>query len=86
MEAEGWLRSAVAMQPIFPAAHRLLAAFVGRTRGDYEAAVHHRQLAKEARALLRRSGRRVGPEERQTFERPALRRAGTRSEPTEDPS
>lgn len=72
VEAERWLRSAVALQPIFPAAHRLLAAFVGRTRGDYEAAVHHRQLAKEARGLLRRSGRRVGPEERQTFERRAV--------------
>lgn len=72
-EAERWLRSAVALQPIFPAAHRLLAAFLGRVRGDYAAAVHHRRLAKEARALLRHPRASIGPEQHRSFE---LRAAG----------
>ena len=67
-EAERWLRSAVALQPIFPAAHRLLAAFLGRVRSDFEAAVHHRRLAKESRALLRRPRAGIGPEVRRLFE------------------
>ena len=67
-EAERWLRSAVAQQPVFPAAHRLLAAFLGKVRGDYAAAVHHRRLAKEAQALIRRPRAGVSPEERRTFE------------------
>ncbi len=67
-EAERWLRSALALQPIFPAAHRLLAAFLGRVRGDFEAAVHHRRLAKESRTLLRRGRAGIGPEEQRSFQ------------------
>ena len=63
-DAEQFLRSAVALQPVFPAAHRLLAAFLGRVRGDFAAAVTHRRLAKESRDLLRRARTGVGPKER----------------------
>ena len=53
--AERFLRSAVARQPVFPVAHRILAAFLARERGDYAAAVQHRRLAKESRDMLRRA-------------------------------
>ena len=67
-EAERFLRSAVELQPVFPAAQRMLGAFLGRIRGDLSAAIHHRSMAIESRNLLRQVRAGVGPEGRHPLE------------------
>jgi tetratricopeptide (TPR) repeat protein len=67
-EAERFLRTAVAQEPLFPAGQRLLAVFLFRVRGDLAAAVEHRRLAIEGRRLLRDWRAGIRPEDRHVVE------------------
>ena len=51
--AEAYLRSAVAMNPVFPAGHRMLASFLQNEKCDWASAMEHRRLAMESRKRLR---------------------------------
>ena len=67
-EAETFLRTAVAQQPIFPVGHRLLARFLERVRGELPAALEHRRLAAESRKVIQRARAGVMPEHRHRLE------------------
>ena len=51
--AEAYLRSALALNPMFPAAHRLLARFLEVRKGDPREVWDHRRLAAESRIRIR---------------------------------
>ena len=67
-EAEQFLRSAVALQPVFPSGHRMLARFLTRVRGDVAAALEHSRLAAASRKVLQQAGAGVLPEDRHVAE------------------
>ena len=46
------LRRAVAINPVYPAAHRTLASFFLKERGDWDAHEYHRRLAREAKQRI----------------------------------
>jgi len=60
--AEGFLRSAVALNPVFPAGHRLLATFLERVTRDPQAAAEHRRLAAESRTRIQQWQAGIRPE------------------------
>ena len=60
-EAEAFLRTAVAQQPVFPAAHRVLASYLDRVKGDVVASWDHRRLAVESQKLIRQSRAGIRP-------------------------
>ena len=67
-DAERYLRGAVQQEPVFPAGHRMLAAFLSRVRGDLAGAVEHRRLASESRRLLRQWRAGVRPDGKHVVE------------------
>jgi len=52
-EAEAFLRTAVRQEPVFPAGHRVLAAYLAGVHRDLPGAIEHRRLAAESRRLMR---------------------------------
>lgn len=90
-EAEAFLRTAVAQQPVFPAAHRLLVSFLERVKGDVVAAWDHRRLASESRKLIRQRRAGIRPTGKHLLEvraglgkpEPGLPRASFTAKPAE---
>jgi tetratricopeptide (TPR) repeat protein len=76
--AERFLRSAIAVQPVFPAGQRVLGLFLARVRRDLSASLAHRRLADEARRLVRRVRSGAAPEDRHALEIESLAAAGPR--------
>jgi predicted AlkP superfamily phosphohydrolase/phosphomutase/tetratricopeptide (TPR) repeat protein len=81
VEAERFLRSAIAVQPIFPAGQRVLGQFLARVRGDLSASVAHRRLADEARRLVRKVRSGAVPADRHALEIETLPGAGPQPVP-----
>jgi predicted AlkP superfamily phosphohydrolase/phosphomutase/tetratricopeptide (TPR) repeat protein len=77
-EGERFLRSAVTLQPIYPAAQRLLASFLSRVRGDLAGSLEHSRLAVVSQKILRQARAGVVPAGRHVAE---LRKALGRAEP-----
>ena len=67
-DAERLLRSAVALEPVFPAAQRMLARFLGRVRGDVAGSLEHSRLAAEGRKVIRQARAGVLPADRHISE------------------
>jgi predicted AlkP superfamily phosphohydrolase/phosphomutase/tetratricopeptide (TPR) repeat protein len=67
-EAEAFLRTAVQQEPVFPAGHRVLAAYFAQARGDVAAALEHRRLASESRRLLKQWRAGIRPTDRHMAE------------------
>lgn len=80
--AEGYLRSAVAINPVFPAGHRMLASFLQNQKRDPAAALEHRRLAMESRKRLRQW--RAGIRPAASGEHPAEFRAAFGKKPESD--
>ena len=79
-DAETFMRTAVAQQPLFPAGHRLLARFLERVRGDVAGAIEHRRLAAESRKLILQMRSQAAPEGRHRLE---IRQSLGKPEPAE---
>ena len=62
-EAEVALQRAIAINPVYPAAHRALATFCLKERADWSAHARHRLLAREARQRVTRQQALETPEE-----------------------
>ena len=90
-DAERFLRSAVAIQPVFPAGHRMLARFLARVRGDVAGSLEHSRLAAESRKMVQKARAGVLPEGRHASEiraslgrlQPALPQAAFDARPEE---
>jgi tetratricopeptide (TPR) repeat protein len=67
-EAEQFLRTAVALQPLFPTGHRMLARFLARMRGDLAGSLEHSRLAAESRRLFQQARAGVLPQGRHVAE------------------
>ena len=68
----------MAIQPVFPAGHRMLARFLARVRGDVAGSLDHSRLAAESRKLLQKARAGVLPADRHPVE---IRAALGRLEP-----